>query len=634
MRNFVIIGLLIQLLCSCQAQDKPNWNHYLEEFNKDFQNELKSSNVIGASYAVFDSEKTFWIENYGFENKEKQEKTKSSSKYLIGSLTKVFTAVAVMQLYEKGLLELDAPITDYIPEFSIKQRFPNSDPITIRAILTHHAGLPNDIFLHKFSSIPPPYKDVLDYLNSQYTCFPVGKIKSYSNLGYALLGILIEKVSGLPYTEYVYSSIINPLDMKNTGFYLSTDMKNDFSVPYNRKGKAVSEYPIFDVPAGAIYSTIDDMVKFGQIFIGNNSSILSDYTLNEMFKLQNKNVAADLDDRSAICFTFRNKAFELGRVLEHGGATVYHKAQLYIAPDAQLGAIMLSNSPDGVLNSWKLNEQVMVEYLKENKIVPAKINNPEKEVRFSSIKEKNLEAFTGNYVMPGMICNFEWKDENLYTKIQDNSFYIVPEDDHSFVPAKKILGIIGKSKKMWFFLEEIDGEKLFMQSMPWGDLVIIGQNVKRNKIPDKWKERIGKYEIFNLGENEIQLIKDLEIKEKNGFLVFEYKYHDAFGNPTPVEMALDFKNDFEAFVLGLGRGGGEGLTFHKKKDENDEVLNYLGLKAKLIEESLAQIEKNPAMYPKTDKKESVRRAVFTRQLTLYYNTDKNYKLQSGLNIKE
>lgn len=584
MRNIVIIGLLIQLLCSCQAQDKPNWNQYLEEFNNDFQNELKSNNVIGASYAVFDSEKTFWIENYGFENKEKQEKSKSSSKYLIGSLTKVFTAVAVMQLYEKRLLELDAPITDYIPEFSIKQRFPNSDPITIRAILTHHAGLPGDIFLHKFSSTPPPYKDVLDYLNSQHTCFPVGKIKSYSNLGYALLGILIEKVSGQSYTEYVYSSIINPLDMKNTGFYLSTDMKNDLSVPYNRSGQAVSEYPIFDVPAGAIYSTIDDMVKFGQIFIGNNSSILSNPTLNEMFKLQNKDVAADLDDRSAICFTFRNKAFELGRVLEHGGATVYHKAQLYIAPDAQLGAVMLSNSPDGVLNSWKLNEQAMVKYLKNNNIVPATINNPEKEVRFSSIKEKNLEAFTGNYVMPGMICNFEWKDENLFTKIQDNSFYIVPEDDHSFVPAKKFLGITGKSKKMWFFLEEIDGEKLFMQSMPWGDLVIIGQNVKRIQIPERWKERIGKYEIINLDVNEIRLIKNLEIKEKNGFLVFEYKYHDAFGNPAPVEMALDVKNDFEAFVLGLGRGGGEGVIFHKMQDKNDEVLNYLGLKAKLIEE--------------------------------------------------
>jgi CubicO group peptidase (beta-lactamase class C family) len=581
MRNIVITILALEIISGCQAQDKLNWNQYLEEFNREFQSELKSDNVIGASYAIFDSNEIIWVENYGFANKEANSESKSSSRYLIGSLTKVFTAVGVMQLYEKGLLELDAPIKDYIPEFAINQRFPNSEPITVRAILTHHAGLPGDILLHKFSANPPPFRDVLDYLNNQYTCFPVGKIKSYSNLGYSLLGILIEEVSGLSYAEYIYSSIINPLGMSNTGFYLSTDMKDDLSVPYDRSGKAVSEYPIFDIPAGGIYSTLEDMVKFGQVLIGKNSSILSDTILVEMFKIQNKDIALDLDDRSAICFNFRNKAFELGRVLEHGGATVYHKAQLYIAPDSHLGAVMLSNSPDGVLNSWKLNEQVMIKYLTDNNIMPESVNQPEKELKFTSIKEKNLETFIGNYVMPGMLCNFEWLNDNLHTTIQGNSFYIVPEDDHSFVPAKRVLGKIVKSEIMWFFLEEIDNEKLFIQSMPWGDLVIIGQNVIRNPIPENWKNRVGKYEIINLDENEIQLINNLEINEKNGFLILEYKYHDAFGNPSPVEMALDIKNDFEAFVMGLGRGGGEAVTFHDIQELNYEVLIYLGLKAKL-----------------------------------------------------
>ncbi|MGM0667288.1 MAG: serine hydrolase domain-containing protein [Bacteroidota bacterium] len=580
MKNTIITILAIQILYSCNAQDKLNWSQYLEEFNKDFQSELKSSNVAGASYAVFNSNETVWVDNYGFENKESNEKSKASSRYLIGSLTKVFTAVAVMQLYEDGLLDLDAPVTDYIPQFSINQRFPGSEPITVRSILTHHAGLPGDIFLHKFSANPTQFRDVLDYLNNSHTCFPVGKIKSYSNLGYALLGILIEEVSGLSYTEYVKDSIINPLEMYNTGFYLSVDNKDDFSLAYDRSGKAVLEYPIFDVPAGGIYSTVEDMVKFGQVFIGNNGSILRETTIDEMFRLQNKDIAADLDDRSAICFNFRNKAFDLGRVLEHGGATVYHKAQLYIAPDARLGAVMLSNSPDGVLNSWKLNEQVMVEYLKVNDNLPGKVNQTEKEVKFTSLEKKNLESFTGDYVMPGMICNFEWLNDNLYTTIQGNSFYITPEDDHSFVPAKRILGKLAKSKRAWFFLEEIDGEKLFIQSMPWGDLVIIGQNVKRSPIPVRWKERIGEYSIFNQGEDEIQMINSLEIKEKNGFLVLVYKYHDAFGNTSPVEMALDIKNDSEAFILGLGRGGGEAVTFHETQDQNYEVLTYLGLKAK------------------------------------------------------
>lgn len=581
MRNTIIAFLAIQILFSCNAQENLNWNQYLEEFNTEFQGELKSNNVAGASYAIFNNNETLWVENYGFENKELNEVSNSSSKYLIGSLTKVFTAVAVMQLYEEDLLDLDAPVTDYLPEFSINQRFPDSDPITVRSVLTHHAGLPGDIFLHKFSVKPPPARYVLDYLNNNHTCFPVGKIKSYSNLGYALLGILIEEVTGLSYTEYVYDSIINPLEMHNTGFYLSVESKDDFSVAYDRSGKEVSEYPILDVPAGAIYSTVEDMIKFGQVFIGNNSTILEKTTIDEMLSIQNMDIAADLDDRSAICFTFRNKAFELGRVLEHGGATVYHKAQLYIAPDARLGAVMLSNSPDGVLNSWKLNEQLMVEYQKANNLLAGPAYQPEKEVKFTSLEEKNLESFTGDYVMPGMICRFEWLNDHLHTTIQGNSFYIVPEDDHSFVPAKRVLGRMAKSKRAWFFLEEIGGEKLFIQSMPWGDLVIIGQNVNRKPIPDKWKERIGKYNIINQDKDEISLINNLLLKEKNGFLVLEYKYHDAFGNTSPVEMALDIINDSEAFVLGLGRGGGESVTFNLENDNNYEVLNYLMLKAKL-----------------------------------------------------
>lgn len=83
-----------------------------------------------------------------------------------------------MQLYEKDLLELDAPVSDYLPEFLINQRFSDSVPITVRSVLTNHAGIPNDNFLHKFSAEPPPFQEILDYLNTQSTCFLVGKINT------------------------------------------------------------------------------------------------------------------------------------------------------------------------------------------------------------------------------------------------------------------------------------------------------------------------------------------------------------------------------------------------------------------------------------------------------------------------
>jgi CubicO group peptidase (beta-lactamase class C family) len=419
-----------------------SWKEFENEFSSTFKDDLKSNSVIGASFAVFDDKNMVWNDSYGFANKSLNESTSTNTRFLIGSITKVFTAVAILQLHEKGIINIDSSVNVYLPEFAINQRFPHSKPITLRDVLTHHAGLPTDIFLHKFAEKPPYFGEILEYLNNHYTCFPVGEIKSYSNVGYALLGMVVEKASGISYQEYVEKNIFSPLAMKNTGFYTSIDLKHGISLAYDISGQENTELPIFDLPAGAIYSTVDDMVKFGKSFLNDGSPLLKPETIRLMFEIQNKEIRLDLFEKSALCFNFKNKAGELGRVLEHGGATMYHRADLYIAPDAKLGCIMLSNSPEGVKNAWKLNEQFMVEYIKHHKIKVAPHTIPEKPFSFTSIGKKDLQSFVGDYAMPGMNCSFQWKHGHLNVNIQGNSFYLLPADEHSFVAAKRVLGFM------------------------------------------------------------------------------------------------------------------------------------------------------------------------------------------------
>lgn len=581
MKKYLYSFASILCVVACTAQQPTDWNSYKFEFNELFVQELNENDVSSSAYAVFNSDSVIYsgfneasglVENAGLE-----------TKYLIGSVTKVFTAVAIMQLYENQKLDIDAPVSQYIPEFSIKQRFPESKPITIRDVLTHHAGLPSDIFLHKFSSNSPDYHELLNYLNEHTTCFPVGKIKSYSNLGYALLGILVERVSGKTYTDYIQQNIFVPLKMINSGFYTNISLQKAISIAHNKEGKIVSELPIYDLPAGGIYSTVIDMMKFGRSFIDKKSILLSPQTIETMFQLQNKDVMLDLDDRSAICFDFKNKTPELGRILEHGGATVFHRSQLYIAPDAGLAAVMLSDAPQGTKSSWKLNEELMLNYAKLNKIKIDAKPNQEKLIPFTSIQSKNLKFFVGDYCMPGMICNLSWQHENLAASIQDNDFYIVPEDKHSFVGAKRILGFMAKSKKVWLFLEQIDGESLLMQSMDWGDVAIIGQQVKdKRPIPADWKRRIGKYQIINQPQNELKMIDGFELIEKNGFIVLKYKYNPVFDNSNGVEMALQIANANEAYTRGLGAGGGESIRFDKSA-KGHEIFLYCGLELQKAE---------------------------------------------------
>lgn len=567
-----IFLLFVAFFAGC-SKSELTWDEYKQNFKEELIEDAVKNNVTGASYSVFNKDSIIWKSSIGYSDKEKNISANDNTLYIIGSVTKVFTATAILQLYEKKLLDIDKPVSDYIEDFKIKQRFPSSKPIIIREILTHHAGLPSDIFYKKFSENPPHYRELLHYFNSHYTTFPVGKIKSYSNIGYALLGIIIEKVSKKSYNDYIVCNIFNPLQMNNSGFYSSPTLQDSIAKAYAADGSKKRELPIYDSPAGAIYSNIQDMVKFGKAFLMPESPILKKGTVNLMFELQNKEVVLDLYAKSAICFNFRNKAEELGRVFEHGGATMYHRAQLFIAPDARLGAVILSNSPKGVDNSWKVNEMLMCEYAKRSNLKIDRNIIPKKTFEFTSIQKKDLKSFCGTYAMPGMTSTLKWQDNNILVNIRDNDFFLIPSDDHAFTATKKFLGFPFKSNKFFFFLEEINGEKVFIQAMPWGDLSIIGKKVEPKPISETWKQRLGKYSVINLAANDYQMINNIELIERNGFLILRFKYNTIANSQEYIEMALNIATENEAFTEGFGAGGGESVIF----SNNEDRFEFYGL---------------------------------------------------------
>lgn len=563
---FVVLFVFVFQACS---QDNSSFESFKNKFDSDFKSELKENHVSHASFALINRDSVVFEDNFS----AKGDNANRDKPYLIGSVTKVFTAVAIMQLYEQGKIDIDKPVSDYVTDFRIHQRFPDSSPITIRSVLTHHAGLPSDIYLHKFSAGKHDFNEILPYLNSQYTCFPVGKLWAYSNLGYALLGILTERVSGMKYQDYISKFIFQPLGMKNSGFYTDFNSQKKLSVAFNDSGMLKAEYPIFDQPAGSVYSSLNDMIEFCRSFIDKKEVLLKNTTIEKIFELQNADNLLDLDHRCAICFNFRNKASETGRVFEHGGATMYHRAQIFIAPDAGLAAVMLSDSPKGKDNAWKLNEQLMTAYCKARALNANNKVNPEKKMQFTPIAGKNLKSYAGDYALPGMICRMNWKYNHLNPVINGQSFYLTENDENSFVPAKRFMGIMFKSKKMHFLLEEINGEKLFIQAMPWGELAVIGTQTTRKPIPAIWKQRTGTYRVTNAAPTDVETLVKIRIEQENGFIVLKYGFNPEMSFGQDAVLALGISNDFEAFVLGNGRGGGESVVF----DKDEKKFCYFGL---------------------------------------------------------
>jgi CubicO group peptidase (beta-lactamase class C family) len=258
---------------------------------------------------LIDDQSVVYEQAYGLANVEENTAASLDTVYKLGSVTKLFTGIEVMRLYEEGLVDLDAPITDYLPDFSINSRFSSSEPITIRSILAHRSGLPrNSILLEWYwESRPDVLETLTTSLADSYQAFPVGYRYKYSNIGYDVLGRIIEVMRGIeppsqntaggwPY--YMKDAILNPIGMNNSAFgsdplLYGRDSRLNVAMGYywkDGKNEPHNQYDIIDLAAGNMQSTMHDMIKFVQYILGigdsNGQPIISNDTLWSMFEEQ------------------------------------------------------------------------------------------------------------------------------------------------------------------------------------------------------------------------------------------------------------------------------------------------------------------------------------------------------------
>jgi len=171
---------IFSLLAGCSGGDSsaPTYGTTISRMTTYIQDHMVRNQVAGLSIALVDGQKVVWARGFGYADKEAEIPAGADTIYEIGSVSKTFAAMAVMRLVEEGIMDLDQPLTAYLPTFSINQRFPDSGPITIRSILTHHSGIPGDLFNGAFTEGAPFDYDawLLEYLQDEYTSAPVGSV--------------------------------------------------------------------------------------------------------------------------------------------------------------------------------------------------------------------------------------------------------------------------------------------------------------------------------------------------------------------------------------------------------------------------------------------------------------------------
>ena len=223
---------------------------------------------FNGSVLVAEKGQVIFKKGYGMANMEWGIPNTPDTKFRLGSITKQFTAMLIMQLVEQGKLKLTGKVTDYLPDYPKA----TGDKITIHHLLTHTAGIPNytsfsDFFATKSRNPYTPEAFTKEFANLPLDFEPGSKF-SYSNSGYFLLGVIIEKVTGKPYAEVLKASILMPAQLQNTGYDLAGPILPKRASGYEKQTNGYINAPYLDMSipyaAGSLYSTVEDLYRWDQ----------------------------------------------------------------------------------------------------------------------------------------------------------------------------------------------------------------------------------------------------------------------------------------------------------------------------------------------------------------------------------
>lgn len=286
-----------------------------------------------------------WVNGSGYRHAAQEEAFGAQTLTRIASLVKPMTAIAIMQLYEHGKIDLDVPIQQYLPDFPVKKE----GDITIRHLLTHTSGTGsyasekernNTVHYETLSDAIAVFKD-RKLLSAPGTAY------HYTSYGYVVLGLVIERVSGMSYEAYMKQHIWDKAGMSHTGVETAGKEEKGKSLLYRkaRNGNPVNLPPtdLSDrVPGGGVYSCVTDMIRFGNAVL--NHTLIKESTLGLMLKDPGVKKGSDY----GLGWTLYGNDEKHGSVFGHTGSQSGASAHLLLLPEPKITVVVLSNTSDAM----------------------------------------------------------------------------------------------------------------------------------------------------------------------------------------------------------------------------------------------------------------------------------------------
>jgi len=345
-----IIGVSLLGLQHCSLLESP-----VEEYPDPEQGifrEVQEAGIPSLSACIVKEDSIIWAGYYGNADLRAPRPTGPGTVYAVASVSKLVVVTAVMQLYERGLIDLEADVNAYLP-FTLRNPNLGDQKITVLHLLTHTSGLAwpetdNEvpgIYEYYPNDSGPPLQDWLPrYVQPQGSQYnpaiwkqtPPGTRELYSNIGVAVLGALVEVISGMDFSQFCRQNIFAPLDMPSTSYAWSDFDPNSLATLYGDGGQVIGFYRQLCYPAGNLKTTLEDFSHLLVAYIHGGEykgrRILQEQTVREILRMRNP--------ASGLCLIWN---YTLGNWYGHAGGMPGVAAYAEFQPDHRIGLIIVAN---------------------------------------------------------------------------------------------------------------------------------------------------------------------------------------------------------------------------------------------------------------------------------------------------
>lgn len=369
----------------------------------------------GLSIGIVYGNDLIWAKGYGMANMEKNVPASPATLYRIASISKVFTATAIMQLRDAGKLQLDDPVSRHLAWFKVKQPRPDSPPITIWHLLTHTSGLAREMPAYYWNDLNtfPTRQEMMRMVPEEPAIFPPETEYKYSNLALAIAGEVVAAVSGEPYRQYVENHILKPLGMSSTLVEPGPTTPN-LAVGYRKRvlGQPREAEEFIETrsltPSAGLASSVEDLAKFVSLQFRDmpvgGSQILKGPTLREMQRVQW--LKPDWASGQGLGFGIRHVGQQV-RVGKDGAAPGY-KSLIEWVPAEKFGVIVLINGYDSEPTTY-VNQALSI-------MGPALAKANARSPKTAPVADPSWLRYTGTY---------EWKHVETQILIADGELIMI-----------------------------------------------------------------------------------------------------------------------------------------------------------------------------------------------------------------